>query len=200
MKILDTDLPKGRAHLWSVMAELSLDGGSFTLRDLVGRQNGVSRQAVKNWLQFCLSEGAAEVVERGTLPNGFPIARYRIVPGRKSPPVQRLDGSTHGDRQQQLWNALRATRGFIATRDLAFAASTDTVQVTQSLAAKYCAALAASGYLVRLADARGVASYRLRPDMNSGPRAPAALKTDGVYDFNLRRAVNVTGSDQGAAA
>lgn len=200
MKIESHDLPKGRQHLWSVMVELTASAGSFTLAELVGCQNGVSRQAVKNWLQFCQKEGAVEVAERGRLPNGFPIARYRVIPGRLRPPVQRLPGSSHGDRQQQMWNALRAMRGFVTTRDLAIAASTEEVGVTQSMAAHYCCSLLCAGYLVRTEGPRGVGAYRLKPDMNTGPRAPAAIKTGGCYDFNLKRTVNVTASETEAAA
>jgi hypothetical protein len=198
MKIQQTDLPRGRTHLWNEMVKLSALG-SFSIRDLMGRQNGMSRQAIKHWLQFCIAAGAVDVVSRSTLTNGFPCARYIVPPGRISPPVQRQTNSTHGDRQQQLWNALRATPHFITCRELSMAASTDAVPVSHSLVAHYCNALFRAGYLSQTRQKRAI-FWRLKLAMNTGPKAPAALRGGcGCYDFNLKQVVNVTGLERSAA-
>ena len=91
-----------------------------------------------------------------------------------------------------MWNALRATRGFLTTIELAVAASTDTVQVSRSAATRYLNALDCAGYLTTAYRLRQTACYRLAPLYNTGPKAPALVGRKGLFDFN--RAVNVTAS------
>lgn len=114
-------------------------------------------------------------------------------------PVMRRDGDPgeRGKVFQNLWNAMRQLRQFTA-RELAFAATTEDLTVKEKTARAYLLRLSKAGIVVKIAPANPrlgtLATWRLMPRANTGPRAPAVTR-EGVFDVNLQCLVNVTPSE-----
>ncbi|MCO4053436.1 MAG: hypothetical protein HEQ16_05175 [Bosea sp.] len=186
-------------HYWAVMVELS--DARFSVADIHGRQNGASYGTVKKYVSACVEQGAIiKVAERLGIA-GRMIALYRVVDRRMPAPIQRRPdfADDRGRRAQQLWTAMRALRSFTVI-ELAVAASTDTVQISARRAREFVKALEKAGYVAELGSRRLVgqtAHWRLLPNRNTGPLAPAITKA-GLVDRNLSGAVNLNRSRRAA--
>lgn len=180
------DRPHGPAHYWSVMRELA----RFTAADIHGRSNGGSRGAVIRYVHSCLAAGYVTKVGQQTSKKGRPMPVYEVLHTQiLTPPLFRQEGD-RGQRQQQLWNAVRSLKNF-TTKELAIEASTDTVPVSRAMACQYCTRLTAAGFLW-LDQKRVPRSYIFNQARYSGRLAPSFRRnsTDCV-DRNLGQAVNL---------
>lgn len=188
MHELKTSVPRGFDGFWLIIRALDADG-PWTTAMVVERTN-VLHQSVGDFVVRLVKGGYAACV--GEEPNGklHPIKRYRLRQTPSEAPRLRRDGSEClPTRQEQMWRAMRALAQF-DYRELAFAASTDTVAVSPVAARDYIARLSHAGYLttVRAAKPGTPAIWRLRPAMNTGPLAPLVMRTKFVWDAN-RQAV-----------
>jgi hypothetical protein len=94
---------------------------------------------------------------------------------------------------------MRMMRGDFNARELAAHATTAIAPVKLATAKSYIKALSYAGYLRLVDPAHSVAAnggkclsrYQLRPDRDSGPRAPMICRTKAVYDPNLGKIVAV---------
>lgn len=182
----------GPQHYWAEMVALSAAG--FTIGDIYGRTNGVTYDVVKKYVLFCAAAGAIERL--GSRPGiaGRAVSIYGVVDLRAPAPVIRREdfANDRGRRAQQLWTAMRGLRSFSAA-ELAVAASTDDLAISARRAREYVKALAGHGYVAEIGARTCVgqtAQWRLLPQRNTGPRAPAITASGELLDRNLLGPVN----------
>lgn len=186
----------GPLRYWRAMCDLTREKGSFTLADIFGLQNGRSTGVVKAYVLHCRSIGAIEVAARERNEKNRTRHRYRVLNLAAKAPVVRRACYTgeRGKVFQNLWNAMRQLRQF-TVRELTYAATTEDVTVKEKTARTYVDALAKAGIVAKIARANprvgAYATWRLMPMGNTGPHAPA-LTSEGIFDVNLQRLVNVT--------
>lgn len=188
---VDITLPRGPEHYWRMMGDLTRKAGGFTISDIWGLTNGRSRKTLKTYFSACLKSAAIEAV--ATSANG--AVTYRVVNLNAPAPVVRRATFTgeRGRIQQQIWTTLRGLPQF-TIRELAIEASTDEVAVKERAAKDYVKALLDAGYLAAIVPSqaltvRGV--FRLKPTMNTGPKAPALFKACFLFDRNTKAPVGL---------
>ena len=192
-------LPQGPQHYWSQMVALTRKGG-FTITEIYKASAMRSRKTVKSYVTFCAEAGHIEKVGEATTSKNRAAFIYRVLNLRAEAPVQRRESFSgdRGRRCQQIWTAMRALRTF-TIRDIAIAAATDTISVSEATTRTYVTALMKAGYLVEIGHRRqrGVqAHWKLMPSFNTGPLAPATIERgSAVYDRNLGRVVNLNVSE-----
>ena len=173
---------RGFEHYWSVMKELSVDCGEFTIADVEARSNGGGPNDVWDYLKRLTLADLAEktgATREGAGPGARAVV-WRLKRTHGPAPRLRRDGTeVPMDGQQRLWIAIRSL-GVFTIPELAYAATLDR-PVPPNTAASYVRRLQAAGYLVRQG-----ASFRLKPSMNTGPEAPKILQTHSVWDPNRR--------------
>ena len=93
---------------------------------------------------------------------------------------------------EAMWRSIRII-GEFNYRDLSAHASTSGYEVKEGTAKAYVAALLEAGYLnvTKKSEnkANGIARYRLKANMNTGPRPPMIQRSKQVYDPNLGKVV-----------
>ncbi|WNJ89136.1 hypothetical protein [Bosea sp. 685] len=192
-------LPQGPQHYWKQMVAFTRQGG-FTITEIHKASSVRARSTIKSYVLFCAEQGHIELVGERPTEKNRTAGIYKVCNLRAEAPVQRRPDFTgeRGRRCQQLWTAMRALRTF-TVRDLAIAAATDTVDISEPTARTYVFALSKAGYLVEIGrrKQRGVqAHWKLMPGFNTGPLCPATTKHGTVvFDRNLGRVVNPNASE-----
>lgn len=185
--------PFGRQAIWQAIRAERVD---FGLNDLVD----VTRQpvaTVRSYLQCLIAGGMICQVAPGrydlTRDTGIEAPRLR-KDGSQVPPTAR----------ESMWRAMRMLRGTWSWRDLAFAATTDDLIVSEVDARNYCQHLAAAGYLRVAERGKGTGGVKGRkgsgggipdtycfvPGMNTGPRPPMVQRLKTVFDPNLGKVMH----------
>lgn len=200
---LSVRVPRGQQAYWDIIRDLASQGEPFTVRDILLGTNA-PKDTVGEYVARLVRGGYLERVGAG--PDRR--MRFRLLRDRPDAPRVRKDGSEAtetGRGNDQLWRAMRMLKTFTA-RELAVYASTDTVVVKLATARAYCDDLAKVGYLAVIEEARTghisharPRTYRLRPDMVTGPRAPMIQRTKFVWDPNLKKIMGACGSAGGDA-
>lgn len=180
--------PSGREVVWR---HIRLMAAGFTLRDL-NRATDIPRDTIASYLQGLTAAGYLERTPR-TDANEWRLIRDV---GSEAPRV-RPDGTpvTQGLAREQMWRTMKRLDGF-SWRDLALAASTDSVPVADEDAKSYCHDLAVAGYLLEIVKGKGggkavshPSRYRFNRAKNTGPRAPMVQRMKTIFDPNLGRVV-----------
>lgn len=123
----------------------------------------------------------------------MPVTPGKCLRLRVKEPVRALHGGT---AQENLWVAIRNMKTF-STTEVAYAASTDKLKVTEDVAVRYLRRLRDAGYLTCALDAVSKAtSWRLVPRMNTGPKPPMLLQVSLVFDRNLREVTDGPHSEE----
>ena len=192
-------LPKGPEHYWAMAKAAGPQG--FSIPELAGCTNGVAYATVKNWVHGLARAGILKAV--GTHPQrnrpdgaGLPATLYAVAIKSSAAPVLRRDSfsGARGQIQQQLWTAMRTLPVF-GVRELALAASTDTLSIKPRTAEEYVRRLTKAGVLTVVdAYAKGKpgatgarsGTWRLKRAANSGPLAPKVFRATFVFDANRR--------------
>lgn len=177
----------GPEHYWAMMRARTASAGFFTIGDIHLCTNGVRRETVQHYVRGCLATGAVEEVAPEPAGGSHAPKRYRVKVTATEAPTEGKGLAPSGATRARghLWTAIR-TLDFFTSRDLAIASSTDDVQVSRRSAQAYITALSRAGYLIEVSGSGGgrCASLRLKPGMNTGPKAPV-VRTDGsVVDRN----------------
>lgn len=161
-----------RARIWPIIRDLHRHrrGGAFSARDIRGELKGGSMHpsTIRAYL-YDLCDAAILRREEGS-PGAF---RLVADPGIE-PPRVRPGGAQSGPhaRRAQLWRAAKVLgRGFSA-RQLAIAATTEEVPVGERVAADFCRALEAAGYLYVLSR-RNPRIWAAVPGRIAGPVPPS---------------------------
>ena len=183
---LRVEIPRGFADYWTIIRELDA-AGPWTIAMVAGRTRS-HHEVVARYVRRLAKGGFAEAA--GTAESRGPKAAilYRLLSSPTEAPRLREDGSEcPPTSQEQMWRAIRSLTQFDA-RELAYAASTDVVQVHLEAAKGYIARLTAAGYLTEVRPSNGraaqLAIWRLKPAMNTGPVAPIVMHTRLVWDPN----------------
>lgn len=182
--VINARLPRGEAGWWEIIKRLN-DAGPWSIADVDGETNQ-RRRSIAAYIRRLVKARIARVVRVDRGGRGKPRPVHRLVTIPKEAPRLRHDGTPAEPRaQDRLWRAIRTLRQF-TQRELAFAATMDE-PVPLSTARWYANKLLEAGYLVEQPrSARNVAPvYRLKPGMNTGPKAPHVLEVQAVWDPNL---------------
>lgn len=191
-------LYRGHDHYWSVIRDLGRDGNLFTFQEIDLRCNDTDGECIGEFLRRLTKAKFLEVVEtrqvstKGQGPTNQKSFRQRVYRLLKRPtatPCIRRDGTIgrQGSIQSQIWNAMRALKTFDVS-ELQLAASTDEVKAKRESVQTYIIHLTHAGYLLVLRAGKGRTAgiWRLKPSMNTGPKAPKILQSKMVYDSNLK--------------
>lgn len=186
LRIEGAPVLRGFDHYWSKVRELGRDGAEFTLADIVGWSNGSSRKTAGDFVRRLVDKGYAEAAGWRT-ENSRRHRTYRLLKRPTDTPTLGRGGTAglQGCGVQQMWTAMRALDGFTIA-ELTMTASTDDHAVRYQTARDYVRRLINAGYLVGRSqrDPNLPHVYRLKPSMNTGPKAPKILRTKFIYDPN----------------
>lgn len=177
-QLAKTRFAEGRQSVWGA---IRAQDGLFSARD-IRVATDVHDRTIRSYLN-CLTAGG--ILEHHETEDGF---RWRLVndEGAYAPRLNsRGERVTQGMGVEQMWRTMRKLKEF-TSRELALAASTDDVGVSNGSAQKYCSMLLSCGYLICLEKAtfERQATYRLV--RNSGPLAPQIQRVKRVFDPNSR--------------
>ncbi|MFG1318038.1 hypothetical protein [Xanthobacter autotrophicus] len=175
-------VPRGPEAWWPTICKLDALGAPWAAAEVVNL-TASDRRSVVDYVARLLAAGI--IVRTAGAPT-YRLARRPV----EAPRLERDGTVSPPTGQQQMWNAIRALKAFNFV-EVAHAASTDTRQISSSTAKAYVNALGRAGYLSVLhAGKPGVATlWRLKPSMNTGPIAPAIMRTKFVWDANRAQVV-----------
>lgn len=197
-RVLPSEGLRGPQYYWEVMVSLSAEGG-FTITDVHKLTNGRSRRTIKDYVLFCAAQNHIVPVGEEPLDKHQVATVYKVRQPRATAPIQRRNtfNGSRGRARQQLWTAMRALKLF-TVRELAVAATTSDIAVSEKTARSYVGLLVKAEYLAEVGHrvrSGQQARWKLMPAFNTGPQAPAALNHESVlYDRNLGRTVNLNRS------
>lgn len=190
-----------RQRIWSVIRAMGV-GAEWSL-DQVVQQTRFERElggtvdvaTLRTYVQCLVAAGIVRETRREKVRGRACRCWYALArdEGVEAPRVRR-DGSrvTQGLAQEQMWRTLRMLgSGDTNARELAAHASSSAAAVAEVAAGDYLRVLATAGYLHCTAAGHGtgrggvLARYRLRAEMNTGPKPPMVCRTRVVFDPNL---------------
>ena len=178
-------IPRGHDHYWAVIRELD-KAGEWTAGEVVARSKDHAEN-VHDFLTRLEKGGLAERVEPARrLRSSRNPQRYRLISKPAATPRLRRDGTqAPPSAQQQLWTAMRQL-GQFSYPELIMAASTDELIIGELTGRTYIKRLVAVGYLTAVVPGgpKKPAVWKLRPGMNTGPKAPRILRAHIVFDPN----------------
>lgn len=185
--------PFGRQAIWQAIRARKAD---FSLADLADS----TRQPVDTVRSYVKCLMAAGLVAQAA------SGRYDLVrdTGIEAPRLRKDGTPVPTTSRDAMWRAIRMLKGTWSWRDLAFAATTDDLIVSEVDAQDYCKHLAAAGYLRVVERGKGIGGTRGRkgtnggiparycfvPGMNTGPRPPMVQRLKTVFDPNLGRVMH----------
>lgn len=189
---------RGHEHFWSVIMERHRAGQTFTRRDIDLASNGAF-WSIKEYL--CRLE-AAKLIERVSISGAKKEVSYRPLIMQARAPRVRRDGTVIESlpATQCMWNYIRGSAGRqgFTFRDLVQWASTDETRISVPYARGYIHMLNVAGYLIELqkGNAHRPTTWRLAPEMNTGPKAPMILATKIVFDANKHEVVGPSNAEE----
>lgn len=187
----------GRQAVWQAARRLK----QFTLVDL-WHASKEERGTIRTYLTALERGGYVAVIEKREKPKAtlglrsktlFKEQVYQLVRdvGIEAPRLKR-DGtpSTQGIGREQMWRTMKMIGDF-NFRDLAVAATTEAMAISESDAGDYARHLHRAGYLTLVAKAthKSPAVYRFIKAKNTGPRAPMVQRLKSIFDPNTRTVV-----------
>lgn len=180
-------VPRGHAGFWSIIRALNVQG-PWTISEVHDETNERHRNSVADYV-YRLARGRFAVVVGRKNVRGRLEKTYRLLRSPADAPSLRRDGTaTPRPGIERMWTAMRTLKQF-TTRELAFAAA-DTAPIPLLTAERYVAHLLSAGYLIVVSPrARSPAIWRLRPNKNTGPKAPKILRLHIVFDANRNEIV-----------
>lgn len=183
----------GGKHYWAVIRQVAAaHGGRFTVNEVFALTGGVTRPAVTNYVLALQAEGHVALVSTRQW-GGRCEKTYRLETDSVKPPRLAMHND-RANRRQQLWRAMRALQSF-TIRELACAASTDDVIVTENTTGHYLRWLRRAGYVVLTGREGLLGHYQLVRSRNTGPDSPIPnfQGGDSVLDRNTGEVVNLNG-------
>lgn len=187
--VLHAKLPIGEAAIWELIKQFDAKGEPWSAA-MIDAETNRSKNSVSNYVYRLRKAGIAKVVRsepRGGRRDPTPLFRLARVPAL-APRLSHTGKQAPPRVVDLLWPAMRTLKQF-TLRELTFAAQVEKGKpISNSTAWNYVKALTVAGYIVQLPRAyqRATATYRLRPNMNTGPRAPHMLAVRGIWDPNTK--------------
>lgn len=179
---------KGYKAYWAaILKTAAANGGAFTIREIDGACN-THKRTIRQYVNALVLAGYAE-------HNGYADYQAKVYFLKLRPteaPRLKHDG-THvimGRGREQIWRAMQMHKNF-TKKDLVVFASTDEQTVTETAVKEYLTFLHRAGYLALVSKSKPgtPARYRLKPDMNSGPKPPLIQRVKAVFDQNWQKVV-----------
>lgn len=172
----------GPDRFWQAVRDVADASGVFEVKDVSDTLNG-SRSTFADYFRRLVLAGYVKSAGM----SASRAVQYQVVrPERFAP---RLDKNGKPARaalvQDHMWRAMKMVKRWSA-RDLCRHASRDEVVIAYHSAQTYVKLLRDAGYLHvwREAAPSIEAIYSLKPDMETGPRAPTVLSGRMVFDLN----------------
>jgi len=186
---------RGWDHCWSLMMAHAMNDEAFSITDIDKETNG-RRADVRDFVKRLVAGGFLESTGN---------RHYRVIRKQSMTPSVRRDGTVIEGvgRNQAMWNTMRSPvcrAGFTAD-DLVNWGSTDDVKIGRETARTYIKRLAEAGYLIALDKGKPgrLATWRLLPHMNTGPRAPKVLRSRMIFDPNKEKVIGeVVAEEEGS--
>jgi len=190
--IADKNRLKGYPSYWAAILKAGKANGTFTMR-CIDQLCNTDIRTIRPYVNSLVLAGYA--TEIGISETNAKV--YQLVRRPAEAPRLRSDG-THviqGQGREQIWRVMQMQKEFSKT-DLVVLASTEDKSVTSASVIEYLSYLHKAGYLklVKKSQPGTPARYSLRPQMNTGPKAPMLQRVKAVYDPNLKRVM--WGEDQ----
>lgn len=162
-----------RQRLWAAIRAAR----TFGTEEILGRAKVLSRTG-RPYLDALQAGGWLERANDGT----WSLVRDT---GAEAPRIA-ADGSpvTQGLGREQMWRTIRLLKGDFDFRELAFAASTEEVPVSEADARHYVGHLSRAGYLRCVQPDNRKRPARHRLIRNTGPLAPKITKAKVLWDPN----------------
>ncbi|WP_279480307.1 hypothetical protein [Aureimonas sp. SK2] len=176
---------RGNEHYWQVIRQLD-EAGTWTVHEIDLQSRTKARGTITDYVKRLVKAGIAEPTGEMRQHRNMTTPTYRLLKRPVTAPSLKADGTpSHlGRAQAQIWNVMRSpmARHGITVVDLALFASTEVVPIARSTAQRYADRLEAAGYL--LVGKASPKTYRLKPDMNTGPKPPAVIEARMIFDRN----------------
>lgn len=183
----------GQDAIWQLIRQLDKKG-PWAIADIDLATQVAVITTIEDYVRRLRVGGYIAVVGERAHGNNHntPAKLYRIKINTAEAPRLRRDGScAPPSAQAQMWRAMRRLAQF-SHAELAYVASTDELTIKPITAKSYVQRLADVGVLQLVQQAKcsgGLALWRLKPSMDSGPLAPRILRTRIVFDPNRRQVI-----------
>lgn len=176
-------LPRGQDGYWQIIVGLDR-GGPWSALDVAREVPHRHRTALDEFIRRLVTAGIATSIDpKKALATGQHLKLYRLTKRPSQLPPLARDGSERPlPVHQRMWSAIRVLKDF-SRRELAFAASADK-PVPSATVSAYVKHLLTVGYLT---ENQGL--LRLKPRMNTGPKAPVVLRLHAVFDANKNEVI-----------
>ena len=183
----------GRDAVWAIIRVLK----TFSLRDIEiyssdsHKLADISAALARPYILGLHAAGFLKQIADEERTQGQAPKRWELIKdaGINAPRVHQ-DGKevTQGRNREQMWQSMRILKEFSA-KDLAVAASTPDINVSENTAKDYVYNLHKAGYLKLTTRAKsgGLSRYRLLPSMYTGPKPPVVQRIKQVFDTNLNK-------------
>ncbi|CDZ32180.1 Hypothetical protein NGAL_HAMBI1145_09510 [Neorhizobium galegae bv. officinalis] len=172
----------GRDYFWQKLLEASRDGGSATVKELLGVCDPGHDGALRSFLARMYDAGHVERLD------DRPPYRFRISKPQRDCPLISSEGkpSQRGRAQQQMWNVMRRARLGFTVEQLVIDASTDDVIVGYETARAYIRLLVRAGVVKISRDAQNTKDkvFVLTGSGNTGSKALRRMRAAFMYDPN----------------
>lgn len=176
----------GKCARQRVWEELRKQKGTFEVYP-IARASNADDEVVKTYLQCLRAGDYVEIVKQ----QRFGKSTYRLIRDtgleaprltRKGEPVQQ------GLISEAMWRTLRIL-DVMDARQLQNYVAASGLDVTLTYVKRYLTMLKKAGYLqvVQAGNPHRMERIRLKPAMNTGPRAPQVQRVKTVYDPNLNQ-------------
>ena len=183
----------GGDHYWAVIRQVAAQsGGRFTVNTVFAMTGGVTRPAITNYVLALQAEGHIKLLSTRHWGGRCEKTYSLVTDNPKSPRLSMHNEKAN--RRQHLWRAIRGLKSF-TIRELACAASTDDVVVTENHTGDYLRWLRRAGYVVLTGRSGTVGHYQLVRSHDTGPASPVPNYQGGesLLDRNTGEVINLNG-------
>lgn len=193
---LDASHLSGQDAVWEAVRRLKV----FTRDDVTcwistNIYQAVNDSTVKSYIKRLLTAGFIEIDSTEKLNGCATRNTYQLIDdvGVIAPKINK-DGKlvTQGSGRKNLWRTMKILSSF-SYRELAIAASTEDVTISEREAKVYVSACLKAGYLAitQMSDRKQgrIAKYRFIPSRNTGPKPLQIQKSKNIFDPNLNKVV-----------
>lgn len=176
-----------RQRIWEVLRQQT---GEFEMYP-IARQSNTDDETLRTYLTCLRAGGYVEVVQQ----KRYGKTTYRFIKdtGLEAPRLNRKgEPVTQGLVSEAIWRTLRIL-GELDARQITNHVAAAGLDVTMAYVKRYLGCLKKAGYLIVAlkGNPHRLERIRLKPNMDTGPRAPQIQRVKTVYDPNLNKVMHV---------